>query len=548
VLAAILSVAVAAAAHSQGAVDVAIDAGADRHPIDPRVYGVAFADSAALTDLRVPVNRWGGNATTRHNWQANASSRASDWFFESIADGPAVAADSADSFVAKTKAGGSEPMLTIPMIGWVAKVGPGRNILASFSVAKYGPQQSTDPFLADAGNGVSTTGQNITGNDPNDANTPADPVFQRGWVDHNLSRWGAAGAGGVRYYILDNEPGIWHATHRDVHPNGTTMDEMQNDVVAYGGAIKASDPAAVVVGPEDWGWSGYLFSGADVQYGNAHGWSNLPDRSAHGNMDYLPWLLEQLRRRNQTSGARVLDIFTVHFYPQGGQFSDDTSSAMQQLRNRSTRALWDPAYVDESWIGTQVRLIPRLKEWTATYYPGTEIGITEYNWGAEDHINGATTLADVLGIYGREGVNLATYWTTPAASTPAYKAIKLYRNYDGSGSGFGETSVRAAAPNPDSLSVFAAQRAADGALTIMAINKATAGAAVNLRLSNFTAGGAVQVWRLTSSNTIARQADAAVAGATLTTTLPAQSITLFVVAGSGGGGVPRPPSNLRIVP
>jgi hypothetical protein len=30
---------------------------------------------------------------------------------------------------------------------------------------------------------------------------------------------------------------------------------------------------------------------------------------------------------------------------------------MQQLRNRSTRALWDPGYVDESWIGTAVQLI-----------------------------------------------------------------------------------------------------------------------------------------------------------------------------------------------
>ena len=38
--------------------------------------------------------------------------------------------------------------------GWVAKVGPGRGKLSSFSIAKYGPQQSSDAsYFADAGNG-----------------------------------------------------------------------------------------------------------------------------------------------------------------------------------------------------------------------------------------------------------------------------------------------------------------------------------------------------------------------------------------------------------
>jgi hypothetical protein len=45
-----------------------------------------------------------------------------------------------------------------------------------------------------------------------------------------------------------------------------------------------------------------------------------------------------------------------------------------------------------------MNLIPRLKSWVNTYYPNTKTAITEYNWGAEGHINGATTQADVLGI------------------------------------------------------------------------------------------------------------------------------------------------------
>ena len=66
-------------------VTVAVDAAANRHPIDPNVYGVAHAGTAELTDLNVPLNRFGGNPTTRTNWQLNADNRGNDWYFESVA-------------------------------------------------------------------------------------------------------------------------------------------------------------------------------------------------------------------------------------------------------------------------------------------------------------------------------------------------------------------------------------------------------------------------------------------------------------------------------
>jgi hypothetical protein len=202
---------------------------------------------------------------------------------------------------------------------------------------------------------------------------------------------------------------------------------------------------------------------------------------------------------------------------------------MQQRRNRSTRSLWDPAYRDESWINDFVKLVPRLHDWVKAYYPDTRIGITEYNWGAEGHMNGATAQADVLGIFGREGLHLAARWTTPDASTPTYKAIKLYRNYDGSRSGFGETSVKATVPNPDALSAFAAWRRADGKLTVMVVNKGLSGStAVNLRLDNASPRGSAQVWQL-ANNTITRLGDLPVSAGSITTTLPAPSVTLFVV-------------------
>jgi hypothetical protein len=400
-------------------VTITVDPMANRHPIDPNVYGVAHATTAQLNDLNTPLNRNGGNNTSRYNWQVNADNRGNDWYFESIADSSATAGERGDTFISGTHAGHAKAMLTIPLIDWVARVGPGRSKLAGFSIAKYGPQNGNDwQWFPDAGNGVRTDGRPVVGNDPNDANVPSNSVFQQGWVQHLVSRWGTNTTGGLRYYILDNEPSLWHSTHREVRPTGATMDEIKNRMVDFAVKIKAVDPTALVVGPEEWGWSGYFYSGYDQQYGSTHGWSVLPDRDNHGGADYLPWLLAQLRQSSASSGQRLLDLFTVHYYPQGGEFSDDVSSAMQLRRNRSTRSLWDPGYVDETWINDRVQLIPRLKNWVATSYPGTLVGITEYNWGAENHINGATAQADVLGIFGREKLDMGARWATPASSTP----------------------------------------------------------------------------------------------------------------------------------
>ena len=533
------------------AVTVNVDANANRHAINPNIYGVAYATTAQLNDLNSPLNRNGGNNTTRYNWQLNGDNRGNDWYYESIAENSATAGERGDTFFANSRAANAQAMLTIPMIDWVAKLGPNRSKLASFSIAKYGPQTGNDwQWFPDAGNGVLTNGQYVTGNNPNDANVPSNSLFQQGWVQHLVSRWGTNANGGLRYYILDNEPSIWHSTHRDVHPTGATMDEIKNKILDYAGKIKAVDPSALVVGPEEWGWSGYLFSGYDQQYGSTHGWSSLPDRNNHGGADYLPWLLDQLRQNNTATGKRLLDIFTVHYYPQGGEFSDDVSSAMQLRRNRSTRSLWDPNYVDESWINDRVQLIPRVKNWVNTFYPGTQVGITEYNWGAENHINGATAQADILGIFGREGLDIAARWTTPASSTPTYKAMKMYRNYDGNKSAFGDTSVAATMSNPDTVAAFAAQRSADGALTIMVISKYLSGnTPATINLANFAHSGTAQVWQLTSANTINRLADIGLSGNSFGVTLPPQSITLFVVAkNSNVPSLPNAPSGVTVTP
>src|SRR6476469_264537 len=149
-------------------------------------------------------------------------------------------------------------------------------------------------------------------------------------------------------------------------------------------------------------------------------------------------------------GVRILDYLDLHFYQQanGVALAPAGDSLQQALRLRSTRALWDPSYNDESYIrdldtGAYLQMIPRMKSWVADNYPGTKLAISEYNWGALDHINGALAQADVLGIFGREALDLATLWEPPADGDPGAFAVRMYRNDDGSGGSVGETSVRA---------------------------------------------------------------------------------------------------------
>ena len=544
---------VSGARAQNAATTVAVDAQSHRRAISPNIYGVSYGETTDLATLNATLNRWGGNATTRYNWQIDAHSSASDWYFETYADGPGTPGGNADKFVTTTRAArnGAEPMFTVPLINYLADLGPGRSTLEGFSVKKYGAQVATDPYNSDAGNGVSlATGKNITGNDPLDSGTPNSPVIQQAWLKHFVSTYGpASGSGGIKYYILDNEPSLWHATHRDVHPQPLGYDELYDRIVSYASVIRATDPSAKIVGFEEWSWWAMYFSGADQSGGNAAASS---DYNTHGQTYYYPWLLQKLYAYKQQTGVQLLDVLSVHAY-NGTPAGNDDSLSAQLVRNRETRILWDPNFQDPSWYGDIsingnnriLNWIPTLRAMADKYHPGLQIGITEYNWGDEANLNGATTQADVLGIYGREGVDLAARWTVAKNDAKYYVthlASQIYRNYDGNQATFGETSVAATVANPDNLSAFAATRSADGALTVMVINKQQGSTPVTVNLANFTPGTAAQAWQINSATqtSITHLPDVSLTSGAIATTVPSQSITLFIVPAGTATPTPTP--------
>ncbi|HTP65484.1 MAG TPA: glycoside hydrolase family 44 protein [Geobacteraceae bacterium] len=519
---------------------MSINTAAGRHPISADIYGMNYAEEQLAADLRLPVDRWGGNSTSRYNWKANLHNTGSDWYFENIPDGANVTDGSAsDLFVEQDRRTGTRTLMTVPLIGWTPRSDSSLDhpYACGFKVSKYGAQQSTDSWDPDCGNGVHTNGtDNITGNDPTDTSTAIDPTFVTGWLNHLTGKYGTATNSGVAYYDLDNEPMLWNSTHRDVHPNAATYDEMRDHTYLYAAALKAADPSAETLGPVLWGWCAYFYSALD-QCG-----AGSNDYNAHNNTYFVPWYLQQMKAYQDQHGTRILDYLDLHNYPAADSVSLNTacSPSIQDLRLRSTRSLWDTTYVDESWIARMgleegiVKLIPRMKDWVNSNYPGTKLAISEYNWGGLESINGAQTQADVLGIFGREGLDLATIWGPPISGQPGAFAFRIYRNYDGSGHGFGDISVQAQSADQSMLAVYAALRSSDNALTVVVINKTANDLLSNITLAGYVPQQTASVYRYSQADltTIQHLADQTVTPSGFGAIFPGYSITIFVINGS----------------
>lgn len=524
-VAAALTAQAASPAEAATGLTLSVDVSAARHVISQDIYGLNGADPAFAAEIGMPVARWGGNASTRYNFKNHTYNTGSDWYFENIVAGPD---NTVEAFVQTNRNRGTKQIVTVPMSGWVAKDSPAAHPLAcGFPATRFPSQDSFDQWDTNCGNGK-LNGANLTGAVPTDTSIPADASFDGDMVSHLVSQFGTAARGGVSIYELDNEPVLWSSTHRDVHPDAVTDDELANKSTATAAAIKAADPSAAVLGPSGWGYCEWVASGLD---GCAPG----ADAAAHGGLNLSQWFLKNMKDYSDAHGGkRFLNYFDQHYYPQISGGEDPDSNA---LRLRSTRSLWDPTYVEESWIGPSgvnappLQFIRTMKAWVAQYYPGTKVAITEYNWGALDNINGALAEADVLGIYGREGLDLATMWGEPQPTQPGAYSFRMYRNYDGAGSRFGDVSVSATSSDQGQLAVYAAQRSCDNALTVMIVNKTGSDLTSPLSVTGIHGNSTAQRFTYSPANlnAIVRGDDLAVRSGKVDATYPANSITLLVL-------------------
>jgi hypothetical protein len=235
-----------------------------------------------------------------------------------------------------------------------------------------------------------------------------------------------------------------------------SYDELMARTVAYAKEIRKNDPHGLIAGPSSFGWPEYLYSTKDA----TPSYRIHLDRRLHGNVPLLAYYLRELHRHEQQTGERLLDLLDVHFYPQADDLGVGAKGAVDAktaaVRIRSTRALWDPTYVDESWIHEPIRLLPRLQEWIDQYYPGVGIEVGEWNFGAEGHMSSALAVAEALGRFADARVARAFYWTFPSPGSATVFAFRAFRNFDGHGGRFQDALVPLPT-SPEGTSVWASR-------------------------------------------------------------------------------------------
>jgi mannan endo-1,4-beta-mannosidase len=458
ITAAMLAMSVAACA-----ADITVDTAKARQPISKYIYGVN-QDIAANTNYT--ARRLGGNRMTGYNWENNASNAGNDWQQSSdnyLLDSLSVPVTDQNEagklltvFQEKSITMNAYSIITLPLAGFVAKdkggpVGPKEAAPSdrwAAVVFEKGKELSLDPDKGD------------------------DKVYLDEEINFLVNRFGRANTPtGVKGYELDNEPDLWNSTHPRLHPNKTGAEEYIQKSVKASEVVKKMDPYAEVYGPASYGFNGFrTFQDAPdyIQAQWKYGW-------------YLAYYMHSMAEASKKDGKRLLDVLDVHWYPEATQngkrivFSQGAAEETAEARVQSPRSLWDKDYSEQSWICSSghcpMALIPTIQELIDKNYPGTKLAFTEYEYGAGFHPSGGIAQADVLGIFGKYGVYMANYWMVELGAY-TLSAFRLYRNYDGNYSTYGDTNIKADTSDAEQMSAYASITGKDDrTLHIIVINK-----------------------------------------------------------------------------
>lgn len=420
-------------------------------PISPYIYGANFTpwEQAGKT---VTLNRQGGNRLSAYNWETNASNAGNDYRNQN--DGYMGETDepgwTVRTFLQETQRHGAAALLTVPTMGYVSadKKGDGDvastpNYLATRFHRSLARKNSPFAFPPDTKDGV---------------------VYQDEFV-HWIQRTKSPST--PVWYSLDNEPDLWGSTHSRVWTKNPTYAQIVANNIEYATAIKAQAPHALVFGPANYGWQGFRT------------FQNAPDANGR---DFIDFYLAELRTASAKAGRRLIDSLDIHWYSEakgGGQriaWGEDKPGTAA-ARIQAPRSLWDPTYVEDSWIAETlgkkpIVLLPRVMHQIQKRWPGTKLAITEYNYGGGRNESGMIAQADVLGIFGREGLFAACVFGMGKEDVAQLAAFQAYRDFDGRGAKFGDRSLNVSGSIASDESVYAARDAKNpSTLTIVAINK-----------------------------------------------------------------------------
>ncbi len=495
------------AALQNSVVDITIDA-TRTYSISPYIYGANFPEWDKM-NTPFPFVRLGGNRTTAYNWETNASNAGNDYHHQN--DGYMGESNepgwTVRTFLEPAQAHGAVALVTVPTAGYVSadKNGDGDvNQTPNYLEARFFRSVATKPG-----------GKLSLKPDTSDRVVYQDEFVN--WVEHTRSPKLPV------WYSLDNEPDLWNSTHARIHPKPATYVEIIANSTEFGGAIKRVAPKALVFGPANYGWQGF------------RKFQDAPDGNGR---DFLDAYLDGMKSAEQKSGKRILDVLDIHWYPEAQGdgvricFGDDKPGT-PAARIQAPRSLWDPTYVEKSWItdsngGKPLALLPGIMSQIKNHYPGTKFGITEYNYGGPTVISGALAQADVLGIFGREGLFAATNFGLGSADVATLAGFRAFLNYDGNGARFGATGLAVSGGSAERNSVYASLD--KDKLVVVCLNKSSAPSVFRFRLNGFKATSG-QAFVITSSSLGAStKAAVAVSGGVANFEAPKESVTTIVLS------------------
>ncbi len=500
-----------------GAVSFEVRADRDVRGISPLIYGINQVRDLNGSQKGTRLVRLGGNRWTAYNWENNASNAGVDYYHQNdnyltlglsnqTAPGEAVRAPTAGALNT-----GASVIATVPIQGYVAAdtwgggdVAQTSSYLSTRFRRTYARKSGTLSLTPNLGDGA---------------------VYQDEFVYWLTQKFPSAFSSSTPriLFSLDNEPDLWSETHSRIQPTPVTASALIQKNVQFAGAIKDIVPNAKVLGFVSYGWAGY---------------TTLQGQYTSGN--FLDHYLTQMRLASEGAERRLLDVLDLHWYPEAqgdGQriIGGGTSAGVAAARMQAPRSLWDPNYRETSWIassiGGPIRLIPLVRSKIDARYPGTKLGFTEYFYGGGGHISGAIAQADVLGIFGREGVYLANLWEIGSDMAMTYAGMRAFTSYDGGSGRFGNTSVRAQTTDVAGTSVYASIESANTKrMVIVAINKTGSAKTSSLRIAGYGAYTAADVYRVTSasSNVVPAGSIGAAARNAFSYTMPAYSVSVIV--------------------
>jgi len=479
--------------------------------ISPYVYGANAAyEGTNQTGLNFPLCRQGGNRMTAYNWETNASNAGNDWHHQN--DGYLGESNepgwTVRHFFEPVQAHGAAAIITVPCAGYVAadKKGDGDvNRTPDYLNVRFNVSRAKKP------------GKLVF-----PPNTSDKVVYQDefvAWVEKTKSRRTPV------FYSLDNEPDLWASTHQRICPKNPTYAQIIRNNVEYATAIKGVAPKTTIFGPANYGWQGFR---------------RFQDAADANGRDFLDVYLAAMRDAEKAAGKRLLDVLDIHWYPEAKgdgvricQGADRPGTPAARIQ--APRSLWDPTYVEDSWIADSlgkkpIALLPGIWRQIEKNYPGTKFSITEYNYGGGQVISGAIAQADVLGIFGRYGLFAACNWGVNGKDTAMVAGYRAFLNYDGKGSRFGDLGLKVSGERADSNSVYAALDSRDkNRLTLVAINKTGSAMPMNIVISGFR-GARAKAYTVTDrAGFKASETAVSVAGGRVGFSAPGFSVTTIEV-------------------